>query len=337
MKGIKSLKFLLMLLVLAGNRYSATKICAQDPQLSQFYSAPLYLGPSFAGSAGVPRLGMNFRSQWLQLPQSFLTTSFFADKYIEKYKLGAGLSVMYDDAAGLMNSLYLSTQYSYRFSINQKWHLVPGIQAQFFSKKINSSALVFSDQIVDGRVLPGGSIESIDNEKYHHFDFAVSGLVFTDRVWLGITGNHLMKLNQNIPAQQEYAPFMFSAYGGIMFDMLSRAHITKTEKNVTLAFHYKTQEKIHQLDLGLYHTNAPFIIGIWYRGIPLISNTESKDALTLLAGYQTGSLSFAYSYDLTMSRLINTTGGSHEISVNYKFENLQSKRKKIRAIPCPHF
>jgi hypothetical protein len=121
------------------------------------------------------------------------------------------------------------------------------------------------------------------------------------------------------------------------FDLLSRAHITKTQKNISVTFHYKTQEKLHQLDLGLYHTNAPFMLGIWYRGIPVISNTHSKDAVTLLAGYQAGPLSFAYSYDITMSRLISSTGGSHEISVGYKFEKPQHRRKKIKAIPCPQF
>jgi type IX secretion system PorP/SprF family membrane protein len=261
--------------------------------------------------------------------------SAFGDKYIEKYKLGVGVSVMYDDAGGLMNSTYLSTQYSYRISINHRWFFVPGIQAQYFSKKINSGALIFSDQIYDGTTLPT-SIEVFDDDRYHHFDFAISGLVFSDKLWLGVTGNHLMKLNQNIPAQQEYAPFMFSAYGGLVFDMLSRAHITKTEKSITVTFLYKTQEQLHQLDIGLYHTTSPFMLGIWYRGIPVITNTQTRDAITLLAGYQAGPLSFAYSYDMTMSKLINTTGGSHEISVNYKFENT-NRRKKIRAIPCPDF
>jgi type IX secretion system PorP/SprF family membrane protein len=336
MKYKQLLTHILLLGVLVGCQNSISVVSGQDPQLSQFYSAPLYLGPSFAGSAGVPRVGMNFRAQWVQLPQSFITTSVFADKYIEKYKLGTGLSVMHDNLGGLMNSIYISTQYSYRISFGKKWHFVPGIQAQYFSKKINSSALVFSDQIINGEVMPS-TIETYDNERYHHFDFAVSGLVFNDKSWFGFTGNHLMKLNKHIPDQQDYSPFLFSAYGGIVIDLMNRAHITKTEKNISVTFNYKTQENLHQLDLGLYHTNAPFMLGIWYRGIPVVTNTQTRDAITLLAGYQTGPFSFAYSYDFTLSRLINATGGSHEISVNYKFESLQNRRKKIRAIPCPHF
>ncbi|MBN1790924.1 MAG: PorP/SprF family type IX secretion system membrane protein [Bacteroidales bacterium] len=331
-----TIKYLVLILLLTGMRNSTYVLMAQDPQLSQFYSAPLYLGPSFAGSVGAPRISMNIRSQWVQLPHSFMTSSLFADTYIEKYKLGVGLSIMYDDAGGLINSTYASTQYSFRISFNDRWHFVPGIQAQYFTRRINSGALTFSDQIVNGEIL-SSTIEMYDDDRFHHFDFALSGMVFSDKYWIGITGNHLMKFNRNLPDQEDYSPLLFSAYGGITFDLLNKSHITKTRKNISLTFHYKTQERLHQLDLGLYHINAPFMLGIWYRGIPAISNTESKDAITLLTGYNTGPLSISYSYDITLSRLINTTGGSHEISVNYKFKTLQNRRRKIRAIPCPHF
>jgi type IX secretion system PorP/SprF family membrane protein len=331
---MKRVHIILIILLFPG--ICCIKVNAQDPQLSQFYSAPLYLGPSFAGSEGVPRMGMNVRSQWVQLPQPFLTTSAYADMYIEKYKLGTGISIMYDDAGGLLNTLFISTQYSYRISINNRWFFVPGIQAQYFSRKINSGALIFSDQIIRGEILPT-SIDIYDDSRYHHFDFAISGLVFNDRLWFGITGNHLMKLNPDIPVREEYSPFLFSAYGGIVFDMLSRAHITKVQKNITVAFNYKTQEHLNQLDIGLYHITSPFMIGIWYRGIPVISNTQSRDAISLLGGYTTGLFSIAYCYDITMSKLVNTTGGSHEISINYKFRNTQNRRKRIRAIPCPEF
>ncbi|MFC2152310.1 type IX secretion system membrane protein PorP/SprF, partial [Bacteroidota bacterium] len=45
----------------------------QDPQFSQFYSSPLYLGPSLAGAAEQSRLIANYRNQWANLPQAFST------------------------------------------------------------------------------------------------------------------------------------------------------------------------------------------------------------------------------------------------------------------------
>jgi len=311
---------------------------SQDPQFSQFYSAPLYLGPSFAGSSGYIRTGMNIRAQWVQLPLAYNTESFYIDNYFEKYKLGAGLSALHDNAGGLLSTMFLATQYSYRIDLGRNNHFVPGLQVQYFTKKINSSELVFSDQIYNGSIMPS-SIDTWDDDRYYHFDFAVSGLVFGDNYWMGFTGNHLMKFNKHLPNDQDYASFLVAAYGGYKFDMSRRNRVTKIEKSITVAFNYKTQEKLHQLDIGFYHVNSPFMIGVWYRGIPFISNnhTYTKDALTLMAGYRTGMLSFAYSYDMTLSRLITSTGGSHEISVSYSFMNLVSKQRRIKAIPCPDF
>jgi type IX secretion system PorP/SprF family membrane protein len=336
MKKFKNIIRAGLFLIIISFTLISGSIYGQDPQLSQFYSAPLYLGPSFAGSEGLPRVGLNFRAQWVQLPHPFLTTSLFADHYIDKYKLGIGLMIMNDDAGGLLNSTYISTQYSYRIGIGKKTFFVPGLQVQYFTKRINTSELLFSDQIFNGEVLPV-SIESIDKNKFSHFDFAVSGLVFSERYWIGITGNHLMKLNANLPDKQEYASFLFSAYGGATLNIASRKLLRNNTKTITPAFHYKSQDKLHQLDLGIYMINYPYMLGLWYRGIPVITNTYTRDGITLLAGLQTGMLSIAYSYDFTLSKLISTTGGSHEISLKYKFPPQQSRRKKIGAVPCPHF
>jgi len=50
-------------------------------------------------------------------------------------------------------------------------------------------------------------------------------------------------------------------------------------------------------------------------------------------------LHIGYSYDFTISNLIGSTGGAHEISIVYEFNNLSigQLKKRIRAIPCPEF
>jgi len=51
---------------------------------------------------------------------------------------------------------------------------------------------------------------------------------------------------------------------------------------------------------------------------------------------QRGLFKFGYSYDITVSALSNSTGGSHELSLGFQFE-CRPKKKRFRAISCPSF
>jgi len=58
-----------------------------------------------------------------------------------------------------------------------------------------------------------------------------------------------------------------------------------------------------------------------------------------LIGIKTSTVHIGYSYDFTISNLISSTGGAHELSLIYEFNNLSvgQRNKRIRAIPCPEF
>jgi hypothetical protein len=66
--------------------------------------------------------------------------------------------------------------------------------------------------------------------------------------------------------------------------------------------------------------------------------SQAGDAIIGLIGIKTKQLHIGYSYDFTISNLISSTSGSHEISLVYEFNSFTlGQRKKIRAIPCPEF
>ncbi len=80
----------LMVLVVVLILAAGETVTAQDPQFSQFYAAPLYLNPAFAGSTGQARVGANYRNQWPAIDANFNTFSAFADFYIEDKNSGCG-------------------------------------------------------------------------------------------------------------------------------------------------------------------------------------------------------------------------------------------------------
>jgi hypothetical protein len=47
-------------------------------------------------------------------------------------------------------------------------------------------------------------------------------------------------------------------------------------------------------------------------------------------------LRVGYSYDFTISNLVSSTGGAHEVSITYEFKTTR-KREKPRMVPCPEF
>lgn len=309
---------------------------AQDPQFSQFYSSPIYMGPSFAGTGQGGRIIANYRDQWPRLTGTYVTYALSGDYYFSKYRSGVGFLILRDDAGeGLLNTTNLGLNYSYNFDINRKWQFRPGLQAYYYMKNIDYSALQFGDQI-----LRGGSGSSVEMSRLltttptRHLDFSTSLLAYSDQIWIGFTLDHIMYFSKVLASQGDYLPFRISVYGGGKYNIYGRTRKLK-EESVTGAFNLLLQDKYKYLDLGAYYTKEPAAIGLWYRGIPIFPDNPNLGAITLLFGYKFKAIRMGYSYDFTTSRLITKTGGAHEISLTYSFKERTRKRVRHKIVPCP--
>lgn len=308
----------------------------QDPQFTQFYAAPLYLSPSFAGSNNDTRVTVNCRDQWLRLPGDYVTYAVSVDHYIEKYRSGVGLLFFRDEAAGgLLNTTNIGFNYNYNFSVTRKWHLSPGIQAYYYIKDINYNKLVFSDQISRDGITPV-SIEMQElatRGPVRHMDVTTSLLAFSDMYWAGFTLDHMLSFNRMLNSSTGYLPVRLSVYGGAKFFLSNRLR-KRNQESLTGAFNFMSQSQYKYLDLGAYYTRAPMQFGVWYRGIPLFGDNPNIGALTLQFGYKVNDITIGYSYDYTLGSLMTKTGGAHEVSLSYDITG-NTRRKKMRMIPCP--
>ena len=70
---------------------SSLSLNDQDPEFTQFYAAPVYLNPAFAGSARCPRVGFNYRNQWPALQKTYITYAASYDQHIDALSGGLGL------------------------------------------------------------------------------------------------------------------------------------------------------------------------------------------------------------------------------------------------------
>jgi len=342
-KNINEAEFKLMRLVLAVLIlvFISRLAFSQDPQFSQFYSNPLHLAPSFAGLTGETRIGMNYRIQWPEMPGAYQTYSLSVDHAINAFNSGVGLYMLKDKAgSGDLSFLQIGLQYAYNLQINNYWHCVPGLYFSYLERSIDNQKLIWHDQITpQGNNLSSG--ETLPVNKVHDLDFGTSLLVYSDQFWFGANFEHFLKPNQSFYAIENnskeygYIPFKYSIFGGTK--IINKGRLFRPfDTSLQLAFLFKKQEKFKQLDLGLYWYNKPFVLGFWYRGIPVLKPFPNQDALVILCGYKLDNLSIGYSYDFTISKLVAKTGGSHEISFTYSFK-AKVPKKKMRIVPCPDF
>lgn len=333
-------------------------VMAQDAQFSQFYAAPLYLNPALTGGTNQTRIGLNYRSQWPAIDATFTSTSLFIDHFLEDYNSGVGLIISRDmeGLAGL-RSLSVGAQYSYEMKITKNLGFRPGVQVGLISRDINFNKLTFQDQFsAFGSIDKAVSDEFLTmrtGEKKTVLDLSFGGLFFTKRAWLGASVWHITQPNQSLIGETNKLPMKLSVHGGFKYYMKpgvvgSGIYARNSERSIAPAFQYRHQGYWDQMDLGLYFTFEPLVIGTWYRGVPFkkLGETVNNESLVLSIGFlklgggkSKDALNIGYSYDYTISKLGPQSGGAHEFSLVYTWSTRDPRKppKDKLIIPCPDF
>lgn len=312
-----------------------TSLTAQDIHFTQFFANKLYLAPSFAGSTVQNRFSSSYRVQWPNLPKSYTTYSASFDHYFLNYSSGLGVLIIRDIAgSGRYGTINGALLYSFDFALNDTWHLRPGVQFAYILRSIDYSKLVLPYQITgQGVIDPNSTVIFPAKNQVGAFDAASSIIVYSNILWAGFSVDHLMKPNLSIMGDEDLRPLRVSVFGGAT--MIRKGQLLKPlDQTLSFAFLYKNQAEYNQLDLGLYWSKSPLVFGLWYRGIPFF-NSQRGDMLAFLTGYKTQRISIGYSYDFTISNLIDKSGGAHEISMSVEFSAV--KKRKMHAVPCPEF
>jgi type IX secretion system PorP/SprF family membrane protein len=345
-------KYLLILLTLIGFGSAA-----QDPQFSQFYAAPLYQNPAFAGSAFAPRLVVNYRNQWPSINANYNTMAFSLDHYLSKFNSGIGIMFLKDSqGSGVLKSTDVSALYSYQVRLGEESSLRLGVQGTYATRSLNFNDLTFGDQYDNNGLTSKPTDDPIvanligpDN----FYDFSAGALFYNSRMWLGTSVHHLGKpeiklSNIATGSTTNNLPMKINISGGFNIPLgnpYSNAANADKEFSFSPTFLYKRQGAFDQLDLGFYLNYTPITVGLWYRGIPIKKRNISAtnhDALVFLAGLRLDNFSFGYSYDLTISSLGLSTGGSHEVSISYQLDPFdndspRNRRRRYKTLSCPKF
>lgn len=307
---------------------------AQDPHFSQFYASPIYLNPAFAGSAVCPRMVLNFRDQWPSITGTFVTYSAAYDQNFDKLSGGVGLLFMGDRAGqGTINTNSISAMYSYKMDVTRKFSIRAALQATYQQKSLNWDKLTFGDMIDEKY----GFVYQTNEQRpgtltKGYADFSAGFLGYTENFFGGFAVHHLTEPEEGFISISKI-PRKFTAHAGYIFDIRRKSRKMRSPTDISISPNilYQQQMKFQQINYGFYFNRFPFVAGLWYR-----QNVKNSDAFIVLFGVQQETFKFGYTYDLTVSKLTNVTGGAHEISFIYQFPCPKSKRR-VRAINCPSF
>ena len=298
---------------------------AQDPEFSQFYAAPLYLNPAFAGSVRCPRITMNYRNQWPAILGQFTTYDVEYDQYISSLNGGIGIMAWKDNAgSGTISTTNFSGIYSYQMNLSRDFTVNAGFQAAYMQKNLDWSKLTFGDQIDPRYGFIYTTQEVAPKGQSSFLDLSAGLLGYTNEFYGGISVDHLTQPNEGFISGSTPLPMKFTGHFGAMIPMDdSRRNTSYISPNIL----FVQQQDFQQINLGLYISRGPLVGGLWYR---------FGDAIIALIGVSTNGLKIGYSYDITVNKLSNATGGAHEISLSYQFECHPHKRR-FRTISCPSF
>jgi type IX secretion system PorP/SprF family membrane protein len=308
----------LFLLFLSNNLF------AQDPAFTQFYANPLYLNPAFAGTAHCPRVSLNYRNQWPGISGSFVTTSASYDQHSDALSGGVGLLVWNDQAGEqTMSTTNVSGIYSYQIPVTRRFSIKAGLQATWAQKAVNWDKLTFGDQIDPRRGFIYETKEEQRNSAANYVDFSAGVLGFSKNYFIGFAVHHLTQPDESVIQGQSPLPRKYTFHAGGVIPVGTKGEPASISPNLLIQY----QEQFLQINYGMYFSKGPIVGGLWYR---------NSDSFIALIGLNTGIMKLGYSYDITVSKLTQTTAGSHEISLGLSFD-CKPKKRKFRTISCPSF
>lgn len=331
------------------------QLYAQDPQLVQFYNAPLQLNPAMTGvHPGKWRASANYREQWSSIldtrPFRTVSASFDMRSPVGQGDFFAyGFTALRDEAgkssytrmAGDFSVSYMKQLDGSRYSQYDQY-LIGGIQAGLGQHSLDYSHLWFSSQfdLVMEQIdynLP--NLENID-ETSSLYPNVSAGLL-----WYGVFGNN-KSLYAGGALHHVNAPKVsfISQDGEETLDMKWVAHAggelpfnQRFSVLPALAVIGQGPSLLSLSGLNFRYTNRDWKeiairVGGWMHLVKDAEKTLSVPAITFVSILEMERLGIGISYDVGINKLAAPTNGRSAFELSVIYYHPASKREKVN---CP--
>jgi type IX secretion system PorP/SprF family membrane protein len=319
-----------------------------DTQLSNYWAAPNYYNPAYAGQSGRLELTGLYRMQWLGVehaPKSGIVLGEMPLAIMGKNH-GVGFS-MYNDQIGLFASTVISGQIALRMKLFGG-NLNFGLQGGYITEVFDGTKVELLDDDEHGSTdpaIPNARMEgsSID---------AAFGVYYADslkRWYAGLSAMHLfapaLELNENQVLKIPRSYYFTAGYNIQLNNPLLELRPSILLKTTEMSSLYIADDSLEastkpntlkgmlrqtQVDVSLRMVYSKRLWGglSWRKG----------ESMILMLGGQFKMLEVGYAYDVPLfSDLIRATSGSHELFIKYVVDvnfkkGSKGKYKSVRIL-----
>lgn len=321
---------------------------AQDPNFSQFFASPLTLNPALTGKFdGILRLAGNYRNQWPEINNAYITKTASADFHLLKYSLpeidrwGVGFLGMLDENGnGALKTTQLSISTAYHKGLDENgYHQIGvGFQGSFTNKRLDVTKLDFEDELTPlGFTGNTSEIFSQNDLDVKYFDLN-AGILYNgttngyNNFYVGASMYHINRPKETFQGGQFYLNSRTTLQGGgrLPAGLYNAVHFSAN---------YSFQGNANNLMFGgAYALNLNYdeenptnvYFGSWAR----FNNVA--DAIIPYVGLEFGEFHLGVTYDINISSLqpASNMRGGIELSLIYIKQPVNRDLKKLN---CPKF
>ncbi len=299
---MKKIKLLIGILALM----SATTVFGQqDAQYTQYMYNMVVINPAYAGSKGVPTIGLLGRTQWVGVEGAPRTATLSYNSPIGK-ATGIGFSVIYDEIGPVKES-NVYADFSYTIFTSDEGRLAFGLKAGVSFLDIGYLSTVDPDPLNEpvNQVSPnfGAGVFYYTNNFYA--GFSIPNFLET---------RHLESGNGAVSTASEKKHYFFMT--GYVFELTNDLFL----KPSTMFKAISGAPLSVDLSLNLF-VNQMFEVGMSYR---------LNDSISGMMAFQVNDdFKIGYAYDYTTTNFGDYNSGSHEILMLFEFN-----RRNIRSPRC---
>lgn len=274
----------------------------QEAMYSQYMFNTLAINPAYAGSRNLTSATLLYRSQWVGIPGAPKTATFTIDAPINDKKIGLGLQV-FSDKIGIVNTAGAFASYAYRIRMD-KGTLSFGLQGGASQYRADFASVPLNT---------GGEFDPAFQQNVNKvlMNFGAGIYYNSDRFYMGLSSPQLLnnKLTDfNVESDNSFR-------GQALHLFLATGYVFPLGEDFNL--------KPSVLVKGVRGApiEADFNATLWIKDVIAVGGQyRTKADIAALVEFQVSpQIRLGYSYDRSVTKLVNFNSGSHEIMLRYEF------------------